>query len=595
MGKKDTKSVKSSKSSKFDIGGMINNEKSVKEQLEYYKDKVIKQDILIFEMRALLQSGKGFGDLMNLELLLQSFMSVVREKYGSVNSTVLLYDDLDPSQEYYQVKSFHNINEEYKDLEGRKETIYLFKFPKDNGLLWQIIRQGNVFSVRDLKGDSRFETAWEKWNLDILESDIWCPLIKNGEVLGVLTLGKKECGNQIAESEYPFLQELASIAITNIDSTIKYEKNQRILKNIQTLYDINQQLSNVNDFKRLCIQTLSTAVNAVKAQKGNLMLRSKGTGKLEIKVVWGNIPDHVRDSINDGVTETRAFALDEGVAGKCAMTRKPVRMNDRKQIEQFGKNQVHCICTVPLIYGGEVEGVINMTNKIVVDDEGNSTLDPIGRFTEEDESLLLGLADQAAMNLHKSKIYNESITDILTGLYNKRHFEHIYHDEYNKAIENGTTLSLAITDIDHFKKFNDNYGHKAGDEVLSKVAMVMQNCLRPGTMDMAFRYGGEEFCMLLPDTSPEKASDLMEEFRKKIEGMKVNFENQKLSVKTSVGISCFPNDTETQNGLFEKADKCLYEAKEKGRNMVITYYQGLLLKYGDTIDFEMLKKIVKNR
>ncbi len=572
---------------------MADNDNNIENELEFYKNKVVKQDILIFEMRALLQSGKGFGNLMNLETLLQSFMSVVREKYGSLNSTVLLYDDLDPSQDYYQVKAFHNVEDNYKDNEGREESIYLFKFPKDNGLLWQIIRQGNVFSVRDLKGGSRFGTAWEKWNLDILESDIWCPLIKNGEVLGILTLGTKKSGSQITESEYPFLQELASIATTNIDSTIKYEKNQRILKNIQTLYDINQQLSNVNDFKRLCIQTLATAVTAVKAQKGNLMLRSKGTGKLEIKVVWGNIPEHVRDSINDGITETRTFALDEGVAGKCAMTRKPVRINDRKQIEQLGKNQVHCMCTVPLIYGGEVEGVINMTNKVVVDEEKNTRLDPIGRFTEVDESLLLGLGDQAAMNLHKSKIYNESITDVLTGLYNKRHFEHVFLNEFTKSTENKSTLSIAITDIDHFKKFNDNYGHKAGDEVLSKVAKVMQSCLRPGSMDIAFRYGGEEFCMLLPETTPEKASDLMEAFRKKIEGMTVQYENQELSVKISVGISSFPNDSQTQNGLFEKADNCLYGAKEKGRNMVITYYQGLLLKYGDTIDFDLLKKVVR--
>jgi diguanylate cyclase (GGDEF)-like protein len=572
---------------------MADNDNNIENELEFYKNQVVKQDILIFEMRALLQSGKGFGNLMNLETLLQSFMSVVREKYGSLNSTVLLYDDLDPSQDYYQVKAFHNVEDNYKDNEGREESIYLFKFPKDNGLLWQIIRQGNVFSVRDLKGGSRFGTAWEKWNLNILESDIWCPLIKNGEVLGILTLGIKKSGSQITESEYPFLQELASIATTNIDSTIKYEKNQRILKNIQTLYDINQQLSNVNDFKRLCIQTLATAVTAVKAQKGNLMLRSKGTGKLEIKVVWGNIPEHVRDSINDGITETRTFALDEGVAGKCAMTRKPVRINDRKQIEQLGKNQVHCMCTVPLIYGGEVEGVINMTNKVVVDEENNTRLDPIGRFTEVDESLLLGLGDQAAMNLHKSKIYNESITDVLTGLYNKRHFDHLFLNEFTKSTENKSTLSIAITDIDHFKKFNDNYGHKAGDEVLSKVAKVMQSCLRPGSMDIAFRYGGEEFCMLLPETTPEKASDLMEAFRKKIEGMTVQYENQELSVKISVGISSFPNDSQTQNGIFEKADNCLYKAKEKGRNMVITYYQGLLLKYGDTIDFDLLKKVVR--
>ncbi len=565
---------------------------SIKKEYEYFKNKVTQQDILIFEMRALLQSGKGFGDIMKMDELLDSFMSVVREKYGSVNSSVLLYDDLDPSQDFYQVKSFYNIPDFYTSPDNITESIYLFKFPKNAGLLWQIIKQGKVFSVKDLQGDSRFGTAWKKWNLDVLQSDIWCPLIKNGEVLGILTLGKKEGGAQITDKEYPFLQELASIATTNIDSTIKYEKNKRILRNIQTLYDINQQLSNVNDFKRLCIQTLSTAVDAVNAQKGNLMLRNKVNGKLEIKVVWGNIPKHVRDNINNGITETKSFVLDEGVAGKCAVTRKPVRINDTKKIDQVGQNIVHCICAVPLIYGGEIEGVINMTNKVVNDENGNKVLDNIGRFTEEDESLMLGLADQAATNLHKSKIYNESITDILTSLYNTRHFEYILSEEYENSVSTGNPLCLAISDIDNFKKFNDTYGHKAGDIVLSKVAKVMQSCLRQSSQDIAFRYGGEEFCMLMPDTSPEDASDLMEEYREKIENMVVEYERKKLNVTISIGVACIPKDCEDKKELFDKADECLYICKENGRNQVVTYYHGLKLRYGDSIDFELLKKIV---
>ena len=204
-------------------------------------------------------------------------MGVVREKYGAINSAVLLRDDLDPGRNFYGVKAYSGLDDEYMLSDSVSESLYLFKFIEDNGLLWQIIRQGNVFSVRDLQRDPRFDTAWRMWNLEVLNSDLWCPLIKNGEVLGILTLGEKFDGNQISESEYPFLQELASIATTNIDSTLKYEKNQRILKNIQTLYDVNQQLAHVNDFKRLCVETLATAVDAVSAQKGNLMLLNKET------------------------------------------------------------------------------------------------------------------------------------------------------------------------------------------------------------------------------------------------------------------------------------------------------------------------------
>ena len=566
---------------------------SVEDELDYYRNKAIHQDILIFEMRALLQSGKGFGDIMNLRELLRTFISVVREKYGAINGTVLLRDNLEPGRNYYRVHAFSGLASEFPLSDGTSESLYMFKFPQDRGLLWQIIRQGNIFSVRDLQRDPRFETAWDKWHLDILESDIWCPLIKNGEVLGVLTLGERLDDQQISEDDFPFLQELASIATTNIDSTLKYENNQTILRNIQTLYDVNQQLGNVNDFKRLCIETLSTAVEAVSAQKGNLMLLNKTTGKLEIKVVWGNMPKNVRDDINNGITQTKSFSLGEGIAGQCAAQRIPIRKNDKNSIEQIGKNVAYCICCVPLMRGNEIEGVIVMTNKVRSDKDGILVLDRIGRFTEEDVGLCQGLADQAAVNLHKSRLYNKSITDEMTGLYNTRHFEDTLNVQLEHAQTTSEPLSLAVSDIDHFKKFNDTHGHKAGDAVLKTVARVMESCIRPGTGDLVFRYGGEEFCMLMPNTGPEEAAELMEAYRAKVEAQIVQYEGENMSVTISVGVSCAPDDSVKANELFEKADECLYVAKDNGRNQVNTYFRGLKLKFGEKVDVKLLKQVIQ--
>lgn len=562
------------------------------DELEYYRNKAIHQDIQIFEMRALLQSGKGFGDIMNLTELLGTFMAVVREKYGAVNSSVLLRDNLEPGTNYYRVNAFSGLEPEFPLSDGSSESLYMFKFPQDNGLLWQIIRQGNVFSVRDLQRDPRFGTAWDQWHLDILHSDIWCPLIKNGEVLGVLTLGETHHGQQISENDFPFLQELASIATTNIDSTLKYENNQTILRNIQTLYDVNQQLANVNDFKRLCVETLATAVEAVSAQKGNLMLLNKSTGKLEIKVVWGNIPKNVRDDINNGITQTKSFNLGEGIAGQCAAQRKPIRKNDKSNIEQVGRNVVYCICCVPLMRGDDIEGVIVMTNKVRSNDEGVLVLDRIGRFTAEDVSLCQGLADQAAINLHKSRLYNKSITDQMTGLYNTRHFEDTLSTLLDDARSSGEPLSLAVSDIDHFKKFNDTHGHKAGDAVLKTVARLMESCIRPGHGDLVFRYGGEEFCMLMPNTSPEEAAEIMEGYREKVEAQIVNYDDKDMSVTVSVGVSCAPNDSVHEKEMFEMADECLYVAKDNGRNQVNTYFRGLKLRYGEKIDVTLLKQVI---
>ncbi len=545
----------------------------VKSELDYYKTKAIQQDIQIFEMRALLQSGKGFSNILNLKQLLDSFMAVVREKYGAINSTVLLKDDLDSSREYYRVKAYYGLPDTYRE-EQWDESLYMFKFPKDEGLLWQIIKQGHVFSVQDMQKHPRFESAWQQWNLGVLGSDIWCPLIKSGDVLGILTLGERQDGSQIPQSEFSFLQELASIATTNIDSTLKYEKNIRILNNIQTLYNINQQIANVNDFKRLCIKTLSTAVEALNAQKGNLMILNKQTQKLEIKVVWGDIPSFERDDINNGLKETKAYAIGEGIAGQCGLTRKPIRVNDRNHIPQVSQHEVYCIASVPIIYGNELEGVINMTNKILVTEDGDKVLDPLGRFSEEDIALLLGLADQAAVNLHKTRLYSASITDRMTGLYNTRYFEQIFAERFSEALANKTPLALAIFDIDHFKKFNDTNGHVVGDAVLKHVSQLLTGSLRAEHDDMVFRYGGEEFCILMPDTDPMTAGCFLEGIRQKIQDSVLHYDDQQLQVTVSVGFAMAGMDSAEMKELFELADDALYACKENGRNQVRAYFKG---------------------
>ncbi len=551
------------------------------EQLEYYRGKAFQQDVEIFEMRALLQSGKGFSNILNLRQLLETFMAVVREKYSVVNTAVLLKDDLENTQDYYRVKAYYGLDERFLHPTGLEESIYMFKFPKNNGLLWQLIQQGNVFSVRDMQLGPRFKHAWQQWNLDVLKSDIWCPLIKSGEVLGILTIGAKDDGSQVQESDFKFIQELASIAITNIDSTLKYEKNERILKNIQTLYDINQQIANVNDFKKLCIETLNRAVDCLLTQKGNLMIYNKVTGKLEIRVVWGNIPTEVRDEINNGLVETKSFELGEGVAGECAKTRKPIRVNDRTRIPQVGQHTVYCMASVPILYGNELEGVINMTNKVTLDENGNKVLDPLGRFTDEDIALLMGLADQAAVNLNKTRLYSQSITDRMTGLYNSRYFEQMLYEFFNRAVTTNSPMTIAILDIDHFKKLNDQYGHAAGDAMLKQVGRLIAESILTETDAMAFRYGGEEFCILFPDTPPAVAMQAVEKLRGKIEQTIVEHLDSTLRATASIGLATSNLDSLEAKDLFEKADEALYACKHGGRNQVRHYARGEKVRYAE--------------
>lgn len=163
----------------------------------------------------------------------------------------------------------------------------------------------------------------------------------------------------------------------------------------------------------------------------------------------------------------------------------------------------------------------------------------------------------------KKRIEEISIKDHLTGLFNRRHFDKIYEKELNNHRKD-RDLSLAVIDIDYFKKINDNFGHKTGDEVLIEFSNLLQRNIR--NTDICARYGGEEFVVLLPYTSLENAKIATEKIRRSIETHDFNSVEK---VTCSIGLA-HKEDNDTTTTLYEKADANLYKAKRDGRNRVIS-------------------------
>ncbi|MBQ8168501.1 GGDEF domain-containing protein [bacterium] len=172
------------------------------------------------------------------------------------------------------------------------------------------------------------------------------------------------------------------------------------------------------------------------------------------------------------------------------------------------------------------------------------------------------------INFMYSQTRYMSVTDPLTGLYNRRHFEESLEREFLRASRYKNNLSFAIIDVDFFKKINDTYGHSAGDYVLKEVAYLILQCFRK--TDMVFRYGGEEFAVIITETPLERAVIPLERLRKLIEEYPFNYYSKDIKVTVSIGISEVNEKTETVHNLFENADKALYKAKESGRNQIQT-------------------------
>lgn len=162
-----------------------------------------------------------------------------------------------------------------------------------------------------------------------------------------------------------------------------------------------------------------------------------------------------------------------------------------------------------------------------------------------------------------------SVTDALTKLFNRRHFDNEFAREYKRANRYKNDLSLAIIDIDFFKKINDNYGHSCGDYVLKEIAYIMNQNFRQ--TDILFRYGGEEFTVILTETPQKTACVPLERLRKKIENNKFLFNGKEFSLTVSIGISS-NTDYDTAQEMFDEADKALYKAKNNGRNQIGVIY-----------------------
>jgi diguanylate cyclase (GGDEF)-like protein len=191
-------------------------------------------------------------------------------------------------------------------------------------------------------------------------------------------------------------------------------------------------------------------------------------------------------------------------------------------------------------------------------------------FSAHQAHVLSILCNQAAVSLENSAIIKKmeqlAITDGLTHLFNHRYFQEAFDREIERSGRHQQPLTLILMDIDHFKGFNDTYGHPAGDFILRNLAALLKSNARK--IDILARYGGEEFAALLPGIDLKNARKTAERWRKSIQRTSFKWNKHTFAITVSMGISIFPDDSRVKAELIEKADRALYDAKENGRNQV---------------------------
>lgn len=344
------------------------------------------------------------------------------------------------------------------------------------------------------------------------------------------------------------------------------EKLEHRLNELSLLYDVARSFTATLELPVLFGRITALVAERLSIPQFSIMLRDRD-GRLEIKSAY---PANVG---SEGLT----FAPSEGAAGQAARTLRAVYLpsiaDDQGIYLRRGarRDQGSLLC-VPMVHKEELLGVLNFQRP------------EVASFSAEEIELLTAVADQAAMAVKNARLHEEtvalSLTDPLTGVPNRRSLFTRLETEIARANRFGTQVSVVMIDIDHFKHLNDVAGHRAGDEILRKVADLMKCMVRK--VDILARYGGEEFMLVLPQVNKAESVEVAEKLRRAIDEAPLpHRETQPLGrITISVGVSNLPTDATALEDLVDCADSALYASKRGGRNKVTGYQLGMEMHPG---------------
>lgn len=349
--------------------------------------------------------------------------------------------------------------------------------------------------------------------------------------------------NALKESYEKLNEGMSELKIKNEKITLLLE-----MSDVMLACDNTQELSDIT--VKFCGKVLSFS-------SGIFYLMQPSGGFLETSATWGAPLSNSSD-----FKPNQCWGLRLGHIYQAGLSRKELVCEHVKNTNHV---DIIYLC-VPLRAQNDVFGLLYMEV---------SLKDRIHKQLNSDELLLINaFAELAALALANAKLREnlryQAIRDPLTTLYNRRHLEEFIHQQIHQSERNKTSVAILMLDIDHFKKINDECGHAAGDAVLKELGQLLLNEIRPG--DIASRYGGEEFILVLYNTDAETAKERAETIRKSVASMRVKSHgNDVNSITVSIGIAVYPQDGISGTELIALSDKALYSAKHSGRNKVVLF------------------------
>lgn len=360
----------------------------------------------------------------------------------------------------------------------------------------------------------------------------------------------------------PSGKEMASYAARLLNEQISGSSvvNQLALakKELSFYEEINKVLTSAVEINEILVMIMKKVKELTKAEAWSILMVDEETGDLVFEKTEGKARKKIKKFRLKPGEGIAGWVAKAGTAALVPDVKKDKRFSSKVDIEtHFNTKSLMC---VPIKSKDQTMAVLEVINKTTGE-----------AFTKDDLDLLMRLVNQAALALERASLYQKMeelvITDDLTKLFNTRYLNRTIETEVIRSNRYHTSLSLIFMDIDYFKHINDNYGHLVGSKVLVEMGQLLINQLR--TIDIVARYGGDEFVIVLPQTSPADAVRIAERIRKAVEQNQfLKSEGYSLRMTSSFGVASYPESAKTKEDLLRVADEAMYKVKHTTRNGV---------------------------
>ncbi len=417
----------------------------------------------------------------------------------------------------------------------RENALVGMRLPPDQGIATWVAHSGRAARVEKVNLDPRFYPAIDKAAHFSSNAILAVPIRSGHRTVGVIEVVNRPDRAPFTDQDQQRLEKIAvDLAASASADTLAHDP----------------------EVTRSVLAQVSTAVPS---EACSLLMRDDAGHELIFSA---------SRTLQAGVIDGIRLRADQGIAGWVAQHRQPARVADVSRdprhyrgIEGKAQLKARSMLCVPVMSKDTLLGVIQVINK------------PDGSpFSEEEERLVQTLADHAAIAIENASLYRQAqvaaITDDLTGLANTRHFNRVLTDSVDRARSTGEPVSLLVLDLDNFKTVVDAHGHLVGSRTIACVGRMIGHMVRPG--DIAARFGGDEFVVVLPATDTGTAREIARSLCQAIEAIST-LEGNGVDISTvtaSIGVATFPDHATTAEGLFRAADAAMYEVKRGSKNAV---------------------------